>query len=157
MNLNPRSEYAQRLRQLARATYDAAGIPRGQPHANNSDPRMQLTQDAVDRILQDSREEGFSFLDREALDEWLRDHDVEAGCGNGRTLLLWAAARRRYDAIRELLARGADPTLDHRFELQDPRNVTNRVKITQHEGAAKFDFSHRKWESWNTLWTTHTG
>ena len=70
---------------------------------------MQLTQDAVDRILQDSREEGFSFLDREALDEWLRDHDVEAVCGKGRTLLLWAAARRRYDAIRELLARGADP------------------------------------------------
>ena len=109
MNSNSRLEYAQRLRQLARATYDAAGVPRGLPRTNNSDPRMQLTQDAVDRILQDSREEGFCFLDRQALDEWLRDHDVEAVCGNGRTLLLWAAARRRYDAIRELLARGADP------------------------------------------------
>ena len=56
------------------------------------------------------------------------------------------ATAAHVELLRDLIARGADPTLDHRFELQDPRNVTNRVEITQHKGAVKFDFSHRNRE-----------
>lgn len=69
---------------------------------------MALTQDTVDSILQHARGPGFCFLDTEALDAWLEDHDVEASCG-GRTLLVWALHRRRYTAVKALLARGADP------------------------------------------------
>ncbi len=76
---------------------------------------------------------------------------------NDMTGTLLAATAAHVELLRDLIARGADPSLNLRIDSQDPRNVTNRVEITQHEGAAKFDFSHRKWESWNTLWTTHTG
>ena len=60
----------------------------------------------------------------------------EAGTHRGATAA-------HVELLRDLIARGADPNLDLRFDLQDPRNVTNRVEITRHEGAAKFDFSQR--------------
>ena len=66
--------------------------------------------------------------------------------GINETGTLLAATAAHVELLRDLIARGADPSLNLRIDLQDPRNVTNRVEITQHEGAAKFDFSHRNRE-----------